>query len=332
MRCSIARQKNCSANRRDADVDEFEIIKRYFTPERPGPGVVLGVGDDGAVLRPDAGRDLVCVVDTLVEDVHFPARLAAEQVGFRAIAVNVSDIAAMGGRPRWMTLALTLREADPDWLDGFSRGIARAAGRYDVALVGGDMTHGAEIVITVQVLGDIEPDRVLTRSGARTGDDIYLSGTVGDAAAGLSILQSGSARNDDVDFLLSRFAEPEARVALGHAIAEEASAAIDLSDGLYTDLAKLLAASGAGGTIELESLPVSGALGRTMARDDALRFALEGGDDYELCFTAPPGSFGSSVAGVPVTRIGSVTDGSGLACTKGGVAVDFKSTGYRHFK
>jgi thiamine-monophosphate kinase len=314
-------------------MDEFEIIRRLFTPEKNSDSVIVGVGDDGAILRPDAGRDLVTVVDTMVSGVHFPEDLNAADIGFRAVAVNVSDIAAMGGRPRWMTLALTLDNADHDWLEELSSGIASAASAFGVELVGGDITRGSEFVISVQITGDVEPGLVMTRRGASPGDSIYVSGSPGDAALGLSLIQSGDTQLAGSEYLIGRFKRPDARLQLGQAIAPVASAAIDLSDGLYADLGKLLAASGVAGVIELNDIPLSDALLRTVDRTDALRYALGGGDDYELCITAS----GDSVIGIgehfktPVTKIGRVLEGQGLSCTLGGEAYDYRDDGYRHF-
>jgi thiamine-monophosphate kinase len=299
-------------------VDEFEII-----------------GDDGAVLTPSPDRDLISVVDTLVSGIHFPETLAPEDIGYRAVAVNLSDVAAMGARPRWMTLALTLASSEPAWLDGFARGLFEAADEHQLALVGGDTTRGTETVISVQIIADIDPGKAMTRDGAQPGDAIYVTGTVGDAAAGLSILQSGLPGSDDVDYLLSRFRKPAARVEVGAAIAALAHAAIDLSDGLYTDLEKLLVASAAAGSIEVADLPLSAQLQNLMEEDDALRFALGGGDDYELCFTtnAAEDKIGdiSARTGVDITRIGQVAEGSGLQCTRNGDEYEYQDTGYRHF-
>lgn len=316
-------------------MDEFDIIRRYFERKSSDEAVRISIGDDGAVLVPSADRDLISVVDTLVSGIHFPDTLDPADVGFRAVAVNLSDIAAMGARPRWMTLALTLAQADAAWLQDFARGLFEAADEVGMALVGGDTTHGSETVISVQIIGDVDPDRALTRAGARVGDGIFLTGTVGDAAAGLSILQSGLPDSDDVTYLIGRFARPAARIGVGQEISAFAHAAIDLSDGLYADLDKLLVASGVGASLALDALPMSGPLTRLMSAADARRFALSGGDDYELCFTADVDDARiSEVAervGVAITRVGEVTDGSGIACMANGARVDYQDPGYRHF-
>ena len=315
-------------------MDEFEIIRRCFSRAPSDESVLIGVGDDGAVMRPAPGRDLVSVVDTCVAGVHFPASLDPADIGYRAVAVNVSDIAAMGARPRWMTMALTLDAADNAWLDGFARGVFEAGARFGTELVGGDITHGAEKVISIQITGDVTAGKMLTRGGAAAGDDIYVSGTPGDAALGLSIIESGAPSGEHADYLVRRFTRPSPRLALGQRIADSASAAIDLSDGLFADLDKLLAASGAAGEIDLDTLPRSDAMGAMVGSGDALTFALGGGDDYELCFTAAdPSIVGiAQEAGTRITRIGGVVEGEGLHCTRGGERYDYESPGYRHFR
>jgi len=333
MRCSIGRSKSCGPGPGN-QLDEFAIIRRYFTPEKQGDSVIVGVGDDGAVLRPAPGRDLVTVVDTMVAGVHFPTCMRAEDIGYRGVAVNVSDIAAMGARPKWMTLALTLGTADPDWIETFAWGIADAADTFAVELVGGDLTRGDGTVISVQITGEVQPGLAMTRSGAQPGDWIYVSGTPGDAGLGLAMMQSGTVPDVRLETLVRRFTRPDARVELGRAIAPHASAAIDLSDGLFADLGKLLSASAVSGCIELNDLPMSSELAQSVDRQQALHYALSGGDDYELCFTAAGSDFFApgSVAGVPVTRIGRVGEGSGLSCTKNGETYAWQDAGYRHFQ
>lgn len=316
-------------------MDEFDIIRQYFDRPTSNDCVVVGIGDDGAVTRPAIGRDLVTVIDTLVAGIHFPTFMPPADIGYRAVAVNLSDIAAMAATPKCMTLALTLNQADPAWLDGFARGLFVAADEHNVALVGGDTTRGSEMVVTVQITGDVRSGEALLRSGASVGDSIYVTGTVGDAAAGLSVLQSGAPQNDAIDYLVSRFSRPRARVEAAQAIAPLASAAIDLSDGLFTDVGKLLSASNVSGKIEMKRLPLSSQLQSIMAPDDALRFALGGGDDYELCFTTAASEHDvKKIIGdlnVAVTRIGVVAAGEGLTCTSDGEPCDYHDDGYRHF-
>jgi thiamine-monophosphate kinase len=303
-------------------VDEFELIRRFFVREDEGHGVVTGIGDDGAVLTPEPELDLVSVIDTLVEGVHFPKDINPADLGYRVVAVNLSDIAAMGARPRWMTLALTLAAADEAWLTGFAEGLFAAASEHDVALVGGDTTSGDAVVATVQITGDVARGKALHRKGAKPGDTIYVTGTVGDAAAGLELIKSG--KNDDT--LVQRYLRPTARVDAGQRISRIATAAIDISDGLYGDLCKLLDASRVGGEVNLDTLPISAALAESCSEEDQRRFALTGGDDYELCFTAC-----QNTLPISATAIGFVTEGNGLVCRANGQVVDFDDSGYRHF-
>jgi thiamine-monophosphate kinase len=306
-------------------VDEFGIIQRFFSREDVSGGVVTGVGDDGAVIEPTPGLYQVQVIDTLVEGVHFPSNMPAADVGYRAVAVNLSDIASMGARPRWMTLALTLWDKDESWIEAFASGLFEAAGAYDVALIGGDTTRGDEVVASVHITGEVAADDMLLRSGAREGDTIYVTGTLGDAAAGLSLFEAGTRDG----FLVARFLRPSARVREGRRLAGRARAAIDLSDGFVGDLRKLLDASGVGAEIDVDKLPMSDALCGRFADEEAMTFALTGGDDYELCFTAQP----DDVADVDgITAVGVITGGSNLVCRRDGVAVDVDEAGYRHFR
>jgi len=308
-------------------VDEFELIRRYFVRSDEAAGVITGIGDDGAVLQPDAGREIINVIDTLVEGVHFLPDTDAGDIGYRAVAVNLSDIAAMGGRPRWMTLALTLSDANDDWLEKFAGGLHAAADEHGVVLVGGDTTKGSCTVVSVQITGDIESGAALQRSGANVGDTIYVTGTVGDAAGGLDLIRSGRPNQ----YLSSRFLRPSARIQCGQLLLGTATAAIDISDGLFADLQKLLTASGRGGVIDLGRLPVSEALQSTFDKDMVRRYALAGGDDYELCFTANTETMPD--LGEPgATAIGNVTTGDGLVCCDAGVVVIYDDRGYRHFK
>ena len=308
-------------------VDEFQLIQRYFVRANEAKSVITGIGDDGAVIRPDANLDLVTVIDTLVEGVHFPADLDAADIAYRAVAVNLSDIAAMGARPRWMTLALTLSQVNEAWLDAFAAGLFEAASEHDLALVGGDMTSGEKTVVSVQITGDVGKDAAILRSGANPGDTIYVTGTVGDAAAWLELLSAG--RSDS--YLRSRFCRPTARVNYGQSLCGIASAAIDVSDGLFGDLGKLLAASNVGAEIDLRKLPLSEALQSNFDFEAQRRFALSGGDDYELCFTAA----GESVPGpgdLRITPIGHVISGESIICRDDGGIVEYEDSGYLHFQ
>jgi len=308
-------------------VDEFELIQRFFVRADEARGVTTGIGDDGAVLKPDPGRELISVIDTLVASVHFPNDINAADLGYRVVAVNLSDIAAMGGRPRWMTLALTMTESNEKWLSEFAEGLHRAAAEHDVSLVGGDTTQGDDIVVSVQITGDVAEGAAILRSGAAAGDTIFVTGTVGDAAAGLELLSAGKPD----EYLSSRFFRPTARVDFGQSLAGRASAAIDISDGLLGDLKKLLSSSGVGAEINLDNLPISDALASSFDRDAQRRFALSGGDDYELCFTAADDAL-PDVSELRVTAIGTAIQGDRLVCRDANGIVEYDDSGYRHFQ
>ena len=258
-------------------MDEFELIRRFFVREGEAPGVITGIGDDGAVLQPEPGRDIITVIDTLVEGVHFPASIDPADLGYRVVAVNLSDIAAMGGRPLWMTLALTLPGSDEAWLGAFARGLHEAASEHGVVLVGGDMTRGESVVASVQITGDVAAGEAVLRSGAQPGDTVYVTGTFGDAAAGLALLQSGKPD----ERLSGRYLRPSARVDFGSALHDFATAAIDVSDGLVGDLRKLLDASAVGADINVSAVPLSPELRAAFDASAQRNFALTGGDDYE---------------------------------------------------
>jgi thiamine-monophosphate kinase len=320
-------------------VGEFELIERYFAD---GFGkrddVLLGVGDDAALVRVPPGCELVVAADTLVAGVHFPHDLAAEHIGYRVLAVNLSDIAAMGAAPAWCTLALTLPQADEQWLGDFTRGLRELAIRHRVALIGGDTTHGP-LTLTLQIMGLVPAGSALRRDGAREGDLIFVSGTPGDAAAGLGLLQGPEAEwlDEDQRYLVERFRAPTPRVELGQALRGIASAAIDVSDGLHADLAKLLASSAAGARLDLADLPLSDALLRSFGREGALALALNGGDDYELCFTAPQARRAAVLQAATATscavkEIGVIEKQRGLRCFDRGRAVTIPDSGYDHFR
>jgi thiamine-monophosphate kinase len=312
---------------------EFDIIANYFARRPARTDVPLGIGDDAAVLNVRGDRRLVLAMDTIVEGVHFLAGTAAEDIGYRVLAVNLSDLAAMGAEPAWMSLSLSLPRADEAWLDGFAKGLFELADAYDVALIGGDTVRGP-LVVTVQIGGWIEPDRALTRAGARPGDAIFVSGVPGEAAAGLALLRDGRADGDAARHLRTRFLRPVPRVALGRTLRTVASAAMDISDGLLADLGKLCAASGCGAELTLDALPRSAALSACFDPDTSLRFALTGGDDYELLFTVPEAAAAvlvPSPAGVPVTRIGTIRAQPGVDCLLRGSPYRLERAGYDHF-
>jgi thiamine-monophosphate kinase len=242
----------------------------------------------------------------------------------------------MAAWPRWMTLALTLATNDAGWLERFSTGLFEAANEYSVELIGGDTTSGTDTVVTVQIVGDIAAGAELRRSGARSGDEIFVTGTPGDAAAGLALWQSKSVHGDDARYLYRRFSRPSARVGFAAGLGKLASAAIDVSDGLYADIGKMLTASGAGGRIDIDRLPLSKSIVALHDSDTALEFALGGGDDYEIAFTAPAAQ-ADAIAELAknfrfrVTRIGEVRTGNAVDCFRDGHPVAAAQAGYRHF-
>jgi thiamine-monophosphate kinase len=313
---------------------EFDIIARYFATPRPQGEVLLGIGDDAAVLNVRADRKLVVAMDTLVDGVHFPIGTAAADIGYRALAVNLSDLAAMGAEPSWMTLSLALREANEAWIAGFAAGLFEIADRFNVTLAGGDTVKGP-LVITVQVAGWIESDRWLTRSGARPGDRIFVSGVPGEAAAGLVVIQEQLPGSAAADHLRQRFLRPEPRVALGRVLRTLASAAMDISDGLLTDLGKLCAASGCGARIDIDELPQSEAMSQLFDAASCVDYALAGGDDYELLFTVPESQaadLARQLTGhVACRQIGVITDAAGVECWKDRRPYAVQRTGYDHF-
>ena len=316
---------------------EFELIARFFSGCGAARGdVELGVGDDAALLRVADGEVLVAAVDTLVEGVHFSADAPPASIGHRALAVNLSDLAAMGAHPAWALLALTVPIADERWLAEFARGLCALAGAHEVALVGGDTTRGP-CCVTVQALGHLPPGSALRRSGARPGDALFLSGTTGDAAAGLLLRQGKLAASAaDERELRERFEFPTPRVALGEALRGHASACIDISDGLLGDAGKLAQASGCGVVISIEELPVSGALTRAVGAERARHLALTGGEDYELCFAVSPARVAELERALPSARwnyrrIGTVREAPGAIVTRGGTVMQFSHSGYDHF-
>jgi len=252
------------------------------------------------------------------------------------MAVNLSDFAAMGAEPRWCTLALTVPEADEHWLEGFARGLFRLADQHGVSLIGGDLTRGP-LTVTLQLIGPVERDRILTRAGGQVGDDVYLTGALGDSAAGLSLLNEGEQGVDgERQALRNRFLWPTPRVAEGRVLTPLASAAIDVSDGLIADLGHLCAASECGARIEVEDVPLSAELSKLFPPRVALAYALGGGDDYELCFTAPPAHAGEIEAvleslGCRPWRIGQLVPGQGVVCWRGGEPFEPSSSGHEHF-
>lgn len=300
---------------------EFDLIARFFRrgPAAAGGPVVLGIGDDAALLAPAPGMQLAVSTDTLIEGVHFPADTPPAAVGWKALAVNLSDLAAMGASPRAAVLALALPRRDDAWLAEFARGFFALADQAGCVLAGGDTTampaHGP-VTITVTVFGEVPAGTALLRSGARAGDLVCVSGTPGVAALGLARWQAG--QRDEQDAAIAALLRPQPRLALGAALRGIASAGIDVSDGLLGDLGHVLVASGGGAELDLAALPRASALA-ALSEETAWELMLAGGDDYELCCTVPPQHHeralaAAAAAGTALTVIGRIVAASGLRC------------------
>jgi thiamine-monophosphate kinase len=318
-------------------LSETALIERFFRScGAQRADVKLGIGDDAALMTPPPGRELVAATDTLVEGVHFPAGSPPASIGHRALAVNLSDLAAMGACPAWALLALTLPASTEEWLAEFAAGFGALARAHEVALVGGDTTRGP-LTVSVQLLGHVAPGTALRRAGARAGDVLFVSGTPGDAAAGLALEQGRlMAAPAARAYLRERFLLPTPRVALGERLRAHASACIDVSDGLLGDAGKLAAASQVGAQLDFERLPISDALLEVLGEDAARRQALVGGDDYELCFAVPAQQVAGLLAELPpqrwgYSRIGELRASAGAVVVRAGTVMEFSHSGYQHF-
>ena len=330
-------------------IGEFELITRFFSDingvsnigDAHARVIDLAVGDDCALLTPPPGQQLAISVDTLVADVHFPAHGDAYSIAQKALRCNLSDLAAMGAEPLAFTLALSLPHADEDWLAAFSRGLRDCANEFNIALIGGDTTRNPVATITIQVMGTLPIGSALLRSGAKIGDAIYVSGTLGDARAALDYLALPSAQlNSDHQFCLSRYYRAAPRIALGIALRGIANSAIDISDGLAADLGHILerstifSNSPVGAEIDIGKLPLSAALQK---HPRAIEFALSGGDDYELCFSVPQQNrylienIAHSLS-LALTEIGTIVAGDQIMARDGnGTLQPLELRGYKHF-
>ena len=294
-----------------ASASEFSLIERIRRRAGGRADVALGIGDDAALLRPPPGQALVVSTDTLNAGVHFPPATAPADLGWKALAVNLSDLAAMAAEPAWCTLSLSLRQADLEWLEQFLDGFLALADSEGVALIGGDTT-GGPLSIAVIAIGFVPETVALRRSAARVGDEVWVTGTLGDAAAALALGDPAA-----TGFLAGRLNRPTPRVAAGLALRGLAHAAIDVSDGLVADLGHILERSGVGAELAIAALPTSAALAAVAGEAQRRRWQLEGGDDYELCFTAPPGRAEAitealAATGTPAVRIRQIRAATGL--------------------
>jgi thiamine-monophosphate kinase len=324
-------------------LSEFELIDRFFRDcGARRTDVALGVGDDAALLDCPPDMQLVATIDTLVLGKHFLAHFSPESIGHRALAVSLSDIAAMGAKPAWALLALTLTKPDPVWLGGFARGFSALARKHDVTLVGGDTTSGP-LCISVQLLGHAPRPATMLRSGGRRGDIVFVSGTPGDSTAGLAFELGQFAVNppagvtqDVAGYLRQRFHFPTPRVELGQMLRGHARACIDVSDGLLGDAGKLAQASGCGVRLSWEQLPASSQLVAVAGETRAREMVLTGGEDYELCFAVAPENVERMTRELPpdlwrYTAIGVLDAAPGAVVARGGTVMDFSHCGFDHF-
>jgi len=316
---------------------EFNLIKRFFTEQVTNrKDVVLGIGDDCALIAPSERQHIAITTDTLVSGVHFPVNTSPRAIGHKSIAVNLSDLAAMGAEPAWISLALTLPEFNEQWLTEFCAGLFELCEYYNIQLIGGDTTQGP-LSITVTAQGLVPVDTPLRRSGAKAGDWIYVTGELGDAALALKHLQDEIViDNSFVEQILTKLDYPKPRVLAGQNLREYATSAIDLSDGLISDLGHICNCSGVGANIVLDSLPLSNILVDTLGQEQAIELALSGGDDYELLFTvSEDNKVGMetvlSNAGIPLTCIGQMNTSEKITTTIDNKAISINAKGFEHF-
>lgn len=312
---------------------EFDIIEHYFKPVAGSSNnVVLGPGDDAAILTVPAGMELCVSTDSLIEDVHFPAGVPPWIAASRTFAANLSDMAAMGAEPHSFVLAVSMPEANEQWLHDFSESLRDLSMHYGIPLVGGNLARG-KLSLTITVMGMTPAGRAVRRSGARLGDDIYVTGMLGDAAGGLPLVRKG----DYESYLAKRYCSPEARVDAGMRLREVVNAMIDVSDGLFADLGHITEASGLGAIVDTSVVPLSMELVENVGEESAVRLGLFSGDDYELCFTAGSDKAEaihriSEEMNLPITRIGTMVEGEGvIALDESHKPLDVGGPGYQHF-
>ncbi|MBL0709864.1 MAG: thiamine-phosphate kinase [Colwellia sp.] len=316
---------------------EFELIKHFFTKQSvKRKDVLLGIGDDCAVIASTEKQNIVVTTDTLVAGVHFPLNTPARAIGHKAVAVNLSDIAAMGAKPSWLSLAITIPEVDHDWLGEFSAGVFDLCEYYNVELIGGDTTQGP-LSITITAQGLTPEGKYLSRSGAKVGDWLFVTGEIGDAALALKqINQQVSLEPAFVEPIRKMLDYPKPRVLAGQALREYASAAIDISDGLIADLGHICEASSVGANIILDAVPLSTIMSNTLPFDNAINLALNGGDDYELLFTVSEDNkvgmeTALSHAGTKVTCIGQINASKIISTTLNNKPVSIEVASFEHF-
>lgn len=321
-------------------LSEFDIIQQFFQKAPLRSDVVLGIGDDCAILSPPPNENLLVSTDTLTQNIHFFSNANPFDLGYKAAAISLSDIAAMGGKPAWALLSLTLPTVEEKWLASFSEGLFSLLDLFEVTLVGGNTSKGP-LSITTQILGFTQNSVALRRSGAKVGDAIYVTGTLGDSGLALQIQQNKIQKdffaNSDLTFINTRLNRPTPRITQGLALAGIATAAIDISDGLAADLQHLLSASGVGATVYTDQLPLSEVLAQHTQPPNSYQIALTAGEDYELCFTLPPSNMPllervSASFQCPITCIGKIEEEEGLRITlPDGQLFPLRKKGYQHF-
>ena len=328
-------------------LNEFDIIKHYFKRHynysSHRKDVILGIGDDAALLAPPPGHILVTSMDTLITGVHFPVDTSPEDIGYKALAVSLSDLASMGADPAWIMLALSIPEENTKWLEGFCQGFFELSDQYGLELVGGDTTRGS-LSISTQVMGFVPPDQAILRSTAQVGDKIFVTGTLGGAGLGLfaTLNKVTIIPDNNLKSCLHKLNRPQARVTVGKALRGIASSMIDISDGLLADLGHIIKSSGVGAVVYLQDLPLDTVLKNTMSLEKAYSLALSSGDDYELCFTVPKErceELAKIFANLncPYSCIGSIekkeieTGQGARVLDQAGKLFNNKYTGYQHF-
>ena len=309
-------------------MNEFELIQNYFNWPLSDPDIELGIGDDAAIFNLDSGYQLVTTTDTLSEGVHFFKNDSPEDIAYKSLAVNLSDIAAMGATAKCFTLAITLPKLDEIWLKQFSESLKQTSEKYNVSLIGGDTTRGP-LNITITMMGVVETSKAIKRSGARHGDNIYVSGEIGDAALCLKKINAGERPHKAELIKLNR---PIPRIELGSALKGIANSCIDISDGLEQDLSHIIKASKVGAMVDIQELPLSQSMIKYIESNDDWALPLCGGDDYELCFTAPENFYSEIIniaefCKIKITKIGVINDSKDLKI-KG---YDGQGQSYKHF-
>ena len=325
-------------------IGEFDLIKRYFAPlgkDQVAESVLMGIGDDAAVISPRPGKELVVASDTLVAGVHFPQNANPALIARRSLRVNLSDMAAMGAKPCWFTLALTIPEANEKWLAPFASGLAQDAQCYGCQLVGGDTTRGP-LAITLTLIGEVEPGKALLRSGAKPGDSVFVSGELGSAAAALDLLDKPEDELADWQKILrERYYLPEPCLELGRSLVDIATAAIDISDGMLADAGHIAQSSCVRIALNSEKLPTLPSLQQFYSPNVVQKWQLIGGDDYQLCFTVPANKLKQLDAvqkklSCRITQVGEVlesdTEGQVICLDANGIPMQIEKTGYTHFQ